>query len=318
MKSERRVSEEEFHQLCKRFRNWGRWGEDDEIGTLNFVEPSDIVAAARLVRRGKVFSLAYPFDGTGPQTGKNLRYNTIHYMIHTGTDAVAGCQEQYGHRFADDAIILPTQTGTQWDALSHVFYGEQMYNGYDARLVDTRGARRNGIEKTADRMVGRGVLLDVARELGMDALPDGYPITQDELDRTARSQGVDIRKGDFVLVRTGQIEDRLKSGQWNGYASGVAPGLSLNTAEWIFDHSIAAIASDTYAVEVRPEATDKIKRPWHWVVIPNMGLTVGEIFMLGELAADCAQDSVYEFMFVAPPLPITGGVGSPINPLAIK
>ena len=304
---------------AERCSNWGRWGADDEIGTLNHVSPADIVRAASLIRRGKVFSLALNFDRNGPQRGLwGNRFNPIHTMLATGTDAVSGNQDAGGLRYADDAVSMPLQCGTQWDALGHIFYEDKMWNGYDARLVDSNGAQRNGIEKVKDRMVGRGVLLDLARHCDQPCLADGMAITCADLDAAAAAQGVEIRSGDFVLVRTGQMEDRLASGDWGGYAGGDAPGLAFETADWIFDKDIAAICTDTWGCEVRPNETTDASQPWHWVVIPKIGISMGEIFFLKELAEDCAQDGVYEFFFCAPPLPITGAVGSPINPLAIK
>ena len=316
--SPRILTEKDVRAKCEQLRNWERWGGNDEIGTLNYVTPADVVAATKLVRRGKVFSLALPFDSKGPQTGRKGRFNPIHYMIQSGVDAYSGVQDGDGLRYADDAIIMPLQGGTQWDALSHVFFEETMYGGHDIRLVDSYGAKKCGIEQVRDRMVGRGVLLDVARAKDVDALPDGYAITAEELDGVAERQGVAVGRADFLIVRTGQLAARLKAGDWRDYAGGPAPGLAFDTVDWIHARELAAVASDTYAVEVRPEATERIRRPWHWVVIPNMGLTVGEIFFLEHLAEDCAEDGVYEFMFVAPPLPITGAVGSPTNPLAIK
>ena len=299
--------------------NWGRWGPHDEIGTLNYVTPQDIIDAARLVRKGKAFSLALNFDRNGPQRGLwGNRFNPIHTMLATGTDAVAGNQDSGGLRYADDMVSLPLQCGTQWDALGHIFFDDKMWNGCDARLVDANGAQKNGIEKTKDRMIGRGVLLDVARHLGRACLEDGEAVTIDDLEATAGSQKVEVRRGDFVIVRTGQMEQRLASGEWGGYAGGDAPGLAFETCEWIHKKEIAAICTDTWGCEVRPNETDDCTQPWHWVVIPMIGITMGEIFHLKELAGDCAADRVYEFLFCGPPLPITKAVGSPINPLAIK
>ncbi len=310
---------EHLRKVAQKCSNWGRWGPDDEIGTLNFISPEAIVAAAALVRRGKAFSLGLNFDREGPQKGLwGNRYNPIHTMLATGTDAVSGTQDEGGLRFADDAVSMPLQCGTQWDALAHIFFDDKMWNGYDARLVDSSGARRNGIEKTKSRMIGRGVLLDVARHHGVPYFEDGTAITIADLDATAAAQGVEIRRGDFVIVRTGQMEQRLDSGEWGGYAGGDAPGLAFETAEWIHQKEIAAICTDTWGCEVRPNETTDAQQPWHWVVIPMIGITMGEIFYLRELAEDCAADRVYEFLFFAPPLPITGAVGSPINPMAIK
>jgi kynurenine formamidase len=312
----RRAIAEAFEKLS----NWGRWGKADQIGTLNFVTPGRVKAAASLVRKGKVFGMGIPLDGNGPQRGLfGGRWNPIHTMLATGTDAIAERQDEISRmRYADDAINMPVQAATHWDSLGHVFYVDKMYNGYDARQVDSRGVHQLGIEHTRDRMVGRGVLLDVARFKGLESLEDGYAISNDELDAVAEKQGVTIEEGDFVIIRTGQMERCLNQGDWGQYAGGDAPGVQFENCYWCYDKSIAAICSDTWGVEVRPNETPEVAQPWHWVVIPAMGLTMGEMFHVKELAEDCAEDRVYEFLFAGPPLVITGGTGSPINPLAIK
>jgi kynurenine formamidase len=128
-----------------------------------------------------------------------------------------------------------------------------------------------------------------------------------------------VRRADFVIIRTGQMEDRLAHGEWGGYAGGDAPGLAFETVDWIHATQIAGICSDTWGIEVRPNDTGPdVFQPWHWVTIPAIGIVHGEIFYLKELAEDCAADRVYEFFFCAPPLVITKGTGSPINPQAIK
>ena len=308
-----------LHATAERCSNWGRWGKDDQIGTLNFVGPEEVLRAAQLVKRGKVFSLGLNFDKNGPQKGLwGARFNPIHTMLATGTDALAGTQDAGGLHYADDMVSMPLQCGTQWDGLGHIFYKGKMWNGYSAALVDSGGAHKNGIENVKDKMVGRGVLLDVARHHKVDYLEDGVAISNDDLDATARAQGVEILRGDFVIVRTGQMGARLRTSEWGGYAGGDAPGLAFETAEWIFKKEIAAICTDTWGCEVRPNETTAASQPWHWVVIPKIGITMGEIFYVEELAADCAQDGRYSFLFVAPPLPITRAVGSPINPMAIK
>src|ERR1700746_2514474 len=212
---ESKVTLKDINAAAERLKNWGRWGADDEIGTLNNVSPQDIVNAARLIRKGKVFSLALNFDSSGPQNGQwGGSFNPIYTLLPTGTDAVSARQESIGLRYADDMVSMPLQCGTQWDALGHIFFGEKMWNGYDARLVDSNGAHKNGIEKTKDKMVSRGVLLDVARFKGLPFLEDGYAIGTDELEQCSAAQGVEIRRGDFVIVRTGQMEQCLDSGDW--------------------------------------------------------------------------------------------------------
>jgi kynurenine formamidase len=320
----RKLTRQDLRDAAEKFKNWGRWGANDEIGTLNYTEPEDVVAAARLVRKGRVISLALNFDQHGPQGAKSKypalgRINPLHVMLRTGTDAYSGVLDHRGIRAADDMVVMPLQCGTQWDGLGHIFYENHMWNGYDCREVTSNGAQKCGIEKTKSKMVGRGVFLDVPRALGMEVLPDGHAITGKELDQTAKFHGIEVRRGDYVIVRTGQMEAKIAAGSWDGYPGGDAPGFSFETLEWIHSKRIAAIASDTWGCEVRPnESEPGINQPWHWITIPIMGLTMGEIFYVADLAQDCAGDKVYEFLFVAPALPITGAVGSPTNPLAIK
>jgi kynurenine formamidase len=319
----RKLTMSDIRAAAERLKNWGRWGQDDELGTLNFTEPQDIVAAARLVQKGKVMSLALAYDAKGPQGGKTKypalgRFNPIHVMLRTGTDAYSGVLDHRKIRGADDIIIMPLQCGTQWDGLGHIFYGDHMWNGYDCRSVTSAGAQKGGIENTREKMVGRGVLLDIPRMLGMANLPDGFAVTCDHLDKAERHFGVAVGRGDYLLVRTGQMEAKLAAETWDGYSGGDAPGLAFETLDWLHKKQVAAIVTDTWGVEVRPNETEEANQPWHWIAIPIMGLTVGEIFYLAELAKDCVEDKRYEFMFVAPALPITGAVGSPTNPLAIK
>jgi kynurenine formamidase len=322
--TERKLTRQDLRDAAEKYKNWGKWGPKDELGTLNHTRAQDIVAAARLVRKGKVISLALNFDHAGPQGAKSKypamgRINPVHTMLRTGTDAYSGVLDHRGIRAADDMVVMPLQCGTQWDGLGHVFYENYMWNGYDCREVTSNGAQKCGIEKTKNKMVGRGVFLDVARALGKKWLDDGYAITCADLERTAAKQGVTVKTGDFVIVRTGQMEAKLEAGSWDGYPGGDAPGFGFETLEWIKRTELAALASDTWGCEVRPNETEPgINQPWHWITIPIMGMTMGEIFYVKELAEDCAADGVYEFLFVAPALPITGAVGSPTNPLAIK
>jgi kynurenine formamidase len=319
----RKLTMADIRAAADRLKNWGRWGAEDEIGTLNLTRPEDIVAAARLVRKGRVMSLALAYDTKGPQGGQSNypplgRFNPIHVMTRTGTDAYSGVLDHRKIRAADDILILPLQSGTQWDGLGHIFYGDHMWNGYDCRTVTSAGAQKCGIEQTRERMVGRGVLLDIPLLLGLPHLPDGFAIGIELLEQAEKRFGVEVGRGDFLLLRTGQMEAKLAAKNWDGYSGGDAPGLAFETLDWLQSRQVAAVATDTWGVEVRPNETDEATQPWHWIAIPIMGLTLGEIFYLAELARDCAEDGRYEFMFVAPALPITGAVGSPVNPLAIK
>jgi kynurenine formamidase len=304
----------------ERYSNWGRWGPDDQRGTLNFITRERVVAACSLAKTGRVISCALPFDENGPQSGRGGRHNPIHTMLADGGDALAGHQDHLpgGFNFADDSVTMPLQCGTQWDALSHVFYDGKMYNDRDIRLVTSQGARANSIDRIKDGVIGRGVLLDLPRYTRLPWLDDGTRISPADLDSCAESFGVTIERGDIVLVRTGMMKRCLEQQSWEGYCGGPAPGLSVHCARWIHEREIAALATDTWGVEVRPNETKDCFQPLHMISLRNTGLLLGEIFALDDLADACTEDGNYSFLFVAPPLPITGAVGSPINPLAIK
>jgi kynurenine formamidase len=244
-------------------------------------------------------------------------------MTATGTDYLAGKQDPLpggfgpskGFGFSDDVLVAPNQSGSQWDGLAHIFWKGKMYNGFDAGNVSAKGAATCGIEVMKSNFVMRGVLLDVARFRGVDCLEPGYAITAEELDATAEAQGVEIRSGDAVVVRTGMIETRR--GAWGDYNGGSAPGLSLHTAPWLHEHDIAAIATDTWGCEVRPNEV-ALFQPLHIVALVHMGIPFGEIWDLQALGEDCAADGVHEFLLSAVPLPVTGAAGSPLNAVAVK
>jgi kynurenine formamidase len=307
-------------ESAEKYRNWGKWGADDQLGTLNYITAEKIGKAGALVKRGKVFSLALSLDNRGPQTGSMSRFNPVHAMLADGGDWAAGRRPfANGIGGADDIVTMPLQCATHWDALSHIFDHGKMWNGYDAGEVSSSGAARNGIEKTCSKLVSRGVLLDIARFKGTEALDDGYAITESDLLGCIEAQGrtSQVGIGDIVLLRTGQL-GRARGERWGTYAGGPAPGLSFWTIDWIYRTQVAAIASDTWGVEVRPNEFPGAFQPLHQVVLPNVGLTLGEMFDLDDLAADCASDGVYECLLVASPLPFTGAVGAPANPQAIK
>ncbi|MFE4724565.1 cyclase family protein [Microbacterium sp. NPDC056736] len=320
---DRQDPEGEIAARAEAFRNWGRWGQDDVLGTLNFIDEAKRTEAAALVRSGEAISLAQAFDTNGPQKGWRRRTNPVHTMTDTGTDAERGNQGfPHGIGGADDVIAMPLQCSTQWDGLGHIFDHGNAWNGRRAGdVVTSDGDLVTGIEHAASVIVSRGVLLDVGRHLSpaTGELADGYAITVADLEATIAAQGESSRvgRGDIVLVRTGQYARTRRDG-WGDYAGGPAPGLSLTTAGWLHRSEIAAIATDTWGFEVRPNEFDAPAfQPLHQVVIPNMGLTIGEMWNLDALADACARGGRYDFLLSAAPLPITGAVGSPINPIAI-
>jgi kynurenine formamidase len=300
-----------------RYSRWGQWGPEDQLGAMNLVGPEQVRAAAALVRAGQVISLTMPYDQRGPQRAGGRRSNPQLITLATGTDALAGAQDQLGGGmgFSDDLIVMATQCGTQWDALAHIFHHGRMWNGYSAAEHTSAGAARNGIQHWSDRLVMRAVLVDLPVLRGIPNLDDGYPITAGDIEEALAATGASAQPGDALLVRTGQMAARR--GGWGDYAGGDAPGLSLYTVPWLFEKNIAAVATDTWGMEVRPNEIDDYQ-PLHQVVIVHMGLAIGEMFDLDELSAACAADGRYEFMLAATPLKITGAVGSPVGAVAIR
>jgi len=320
---DRNDPEAEIAARADAYRNWGRWGQDDALGTLNFIDPAKRVDAAALVREGVVVSLSQSFDTNGPQKGWRRRTNPVHTMTDTGVDAERGNQGfPHGIGGADDVISMPLQCSTQWDGLGHIFDHGNAWNGRRAGdVVTSEGDLITGIEHAASVIVSRGVLLDLGRHLQPETgeLPDGYAITAVDLHAciTAQGSSASVGRGDIVLVRTGQLARARRDG-WGDYAGGPAPGLSLTTAGWLHRTEIAAIATDTWGFEVRPNEFDAPAfQPLHQVVIPNLGLTIGEMWDLEALGETCAASGRYDFLLSAAPLRITGAVGSPINPVAI-
>jgi kynurenine formamidase len=318
---------EDYIQRCS---NWGRWGPDDQLGTVNLITVDKVREAAALAKAGKTISLTMPYDARGPQNGFLGRSNPHLYQLLSGpgylvgeqhnleTDTLTELTKSTGQPtagFYDDVLVIPTQSGTQWDALCHVFWRGQIYNGHSAADAGTEGSRSNGVQNYTGKIVTRGVFVDLPAHRGVDTLEPGYAITTDDLDEYFAAKNLEIRPGDALIVRTGFMAARR--GKWGDYAGGPSPGLSLHTAPWLRDNDVAAVATDTWGIEVLPNEID-VWQPLHVVGLAHTGLAFGEMFDLDALSEDSRADGIYEFMFVASPLPLTGASGSPVSALAIK
>ena len=307
------MSEEALRKLALQVRNWGKWGPDDEIGTLNYITPERIAAACRLVTAGKVFALGIPLSRQGPQSGTRARFNPIHTMFRDGGDAprdAAGVAEMQGYGGSDDWIVMPLQCVTQWDSLAHIFDSGKMWNGYDARLVTSSGAARNSIDKTTDKIVARRAAGRGAPQ-GRVASPRGYAITVADLEATARAAGAEVQSGDILLVRTGHMSTYLRQGE-------LGPLRPRRLAGRVRPHD--AVAPRARRWRPSPATTTRSRcgprrsrasgtrstcaRSRTWGCTPGRGSSTWK-----SLAADCAADGRYAFLLVAPPLPVTGGVG---------
>jgi kynurenine formamidase len=308
-----KLTAQDVREYGKRLSNWGRWGDDDELGTLNFIGAEQVRAALALPREGRSLSLAIDFAADGPMPDQG-RYNPKHIMVETG----ATMELPGGFRYADDTVEMSLQAATQWDSLAHVFYDGMLYNGRPSSLVTQSGAAANAITAARDGVIGRGVLLDVARQRDVPWLEPGTVAQPADLDACAAAQGVEIRRGDIVVVRTGAVGQQLATGKWDpSFVFGPSAGLGFRCCEWLAAHQIAAVAADNVGVEAMPGEVEDCLMPLHMVCQRDMGLIFGEIFNLEALSRACAQSGRYEFLLVAPPLPFVGAVGSPVNPLAI-
>jgi kynurenine formamidase len=288
--------------------NWGRWGKEDEVGALNLITPEKIIQAASLVTKGKTYSLALPINMKNtPHHGS--RMPPFHVLTRDGGDYAAGARKLGGFQYSDGYVFLNTHGSTHMDALSHVWYEDQLYNGFSSNTVRSNGAKHCGIEKVKS-IVTRAVLLDIANFYRVEHLDGGQVITPNELDECARFQGVEIRPGDMLFIRTGWLKMQEKDPD---LFESVEPGIGEACINWIAEKQIMGIAVDNLAVEVRPEEREETLMPVHMTALRDLGVYLMELFNFEELS----RDKVYECLFVAAPLPITGSVGSPLNPIAI-
>lgn len=298
--------------------NWGRWGDDDERGALNLITPDVVKAAAATVTTGKVYSLGIPIQGHGVPL-MDYRGIPMRLTLQDGTDdgiyAAYGCHEGTGAH--EDVMVMASHTTSHMDALIHVYGDYHHYNGVEFKeMTALGGARRLGIEKVQG-LATRGVLLDMVRHFaadndGNDWITPGRCITGADLEAAAAAQGVEVRSGDVVMVRTGYLQywwAQQAKGEPEGFAQ---PGIGLDAADWLASRDIVAVASDNAAVEVIPfENNDFITV--HKELLVKAGIYLLEFINLVEPAADQA----YEGIIAVGPLKVTGATGSPINPLFI-
>ncbi len=298
--------------------NWGVFGDDDELGCLNFLTPDRIAAAAQLVTKGSVFRLDTPIAYADPPLFS--RTPTKHTIL-----------PLEGFLAHDDKLDeYNTQEGSQWDGFGHVGHPvyQRFYNNTERKEIMSGPNGKLGIHKWANKVVGRGVLIDVFKFCADAGRPRDPGTTEeytiDDLEGAVSAQGVELRPGDILLVRTGWMQHYLASSQEAKTTMGTAEGLTSigldhgrEMAGWLWDHRVAALGTDCPAVETWPWK-DFEKDALHFRTLALLGLPIGEQFVLDALAADCAADGVWESMVVSVPLYIVGGIASPPNAVAIK
>lgn len=295
--------------MYERLKNWGRWGADDERGTLNHLTPERRAAGAALARIGEAISLAHDL-GVDPSPENPSPVH--HHMLASG-DA-RDSNGIPGYEAARDYVGLDVHglSTTHVDALSHMFVRGEMYGGRPASEVRSDGARANTVMTMADGVVGRGVLLDVPRALGVEYFDTGDVVTLAELQAAERATGTDVRPGDVLIVRWGREPRRIAKRGFDGFS-----GLHAECLPWLHEREIAVLGSDGISDPMPFVGTPEWPFPVHQIGITGMGLVLIDNMALERLAAACAQEARWEFLFTMAPLRIPRGTGCPVNPVAI-
>jgi kynurenine formamidase len=290
--------------------NWGRWGDDDERGALNLLTSERVLESLSTPRTGKVYSLSMPIERSGPHLDYRGAPQRLTLTNHSDESMfVEGFGGQVGVGANEDIVMMGTHTATHMDALSHVYADGAIYNGHPHDGMSSyAGAAQCGIEKV-ESIVARGVLIDVAAARGVDRLDFGYAITAEDLQAALDRQGVVLRLGDAVLVRTGWLEEFARTAEMRLDQ----PGLSLEAARFLAAADCAVVGADNTSVEVQPWSEGQFLGG-HRELLVQRGIHLIEHVVLEELAAD----ECYEFLLVVAPLRIVGGSGSPVNPIAIS
>jgi kynurenine formamidase len=288
----------EFDVLFKQVSNWGRWGKDDQLGSVNLITPAKRKQALALAKSGASVSLAHnPLteraeDNNSPFEHTMLRGNNM--------DRYAVSYHGYAH--------------SHIDALCHILYKDQTYNGYARAEVNTeKGCTRLGIDNLKQGIVSRGILIDMPRLRGVDFLEPGTPVYAEDVEAWEKKAGLKIAAGDVVLLRTGRWARRAKLGPWNVGQS--AAGFHASIAPWLKARGVAIVGSDA-AEDVVPSRVDGVALPIHTLLITAMGVNLLDNQDLEALSETAAKLNRWEFMITVAPVPVTGGTGSPVNALA--
>lgn len=311
---------EEHRQLAAKVSNWGRWGDDDQLGCANLLTPASTLRGAAAVRDGQRISLAVDLKEDGIQTGQPAgRFNpTLTFTAMNERDQHApGVWEG-----SDDLVTMSTCAGTHIDALCHISYDGLLYGG---RPQSTIGARSGATWCGAEHLPAiatRGLLIDIARLGGVDRVEAGHAVTADEIDAALEAAKLTVEPGDVICVRTGDM-GWYHDGDRRRYAMGVdwkTVGLGTSCIEWAWSHDVGGVFVDTYSYEVMPPETGN----WddllvvHMIQLRDMGLLQGQNWDLEALAAACADDGRCDFLLVANPEPLVGATSAPVAPVAIR
>jgi Predicted metal-dependent hydrolase len=305
--------------------NWGRWGPDDEVGCLNYLDAGEVLRGARHIRSGETFTLQIQMgrpDGPGdplwPGREGIQRQNVMDEATWDGEGAPAF---PGGLHYADDTALIFLQGSTQYDALGHVWYDDKLWNGYDARSTVGAMDRASVLPIAEKGVVGRGVLIDMARHRGKDWLDKGETFDHHDLEAAAQAQGVSIEPHDVLCIRTGFMKYWYELNDKDQFYDGFCePGLtySRELVQWFQDREIPNLVTDTIANEVTYHPESGVALPLHCALMRNLGVALTEIAWLDDLARACAADNRWSFLYAAAPLKVVNGTGAPVNPIAIR
>lgn len=312
--------------------NWGRWGDADELGAVNWLTATEVLRGVRAVKTGETFTLGVPIDAPNGDPIWPTRSPAGHYMTQDkgSIDAGKRDREPFGYmESSDDLVHLFTHGTTHHDALGHVWYDDELYNGFDARTTNG-GLERCGAEHVADHgIVGRAVLIDIARHRGVDALAADERITLSEVETCIEEQGVELDGYEILLLHTGCLDyfyDEGADAFYDRYGDPsnrdtlLEPGLTYTkeVVEWFHDHKIPAFCTDTITAEQTRSGETGTLIPLHPALLRDLGMVVTEMVRLDDLSAACEADGRYDCLFVSGPLKVVGGTAAPANPVAIR
>ena len=303
-----KITFEEFDSLFEKLKHWGRWGNDDELGALNFLGDADVVEAVKLVKTGRRVTLGRPLDTlAGPDNG----HPALHYMTHMGDKR--SDEPTYYTDFI--GVDFHGKSASHMAALAHIAYKGLLYNGKPAgEVVVSTGSSFAPISRLAKGVVARGVLLDAALARGVDWVEPPAALGPSDLEDIAASLGVEVRRGDVVLLRSGQMARRRALGPWDPDQSGV--GLAVTALEWLAHRQVALLGGDGDS-DARPSPVEGVGAPVHVLAINALGMCLLDNLDLEALSAACAEVGSFEFLLVVAPLIVPGGTGSPVNPIAV-
>jgi kynurenine formamidase len=305
--------------------NWGKWGPDDELGSLNYLDAREVLRGAQQITSGEVFTLQIqmgctegPGDPIWPGRRGMSRQNELDESTWDGDDgpALPG-----GLHYADDTAHIFLQGSTQYDALGHVWYDGQLWNGYDARTTVGAMEKASVLPIAEKGVVGRGVLIDIARLRGKRWLDKGETFDHTDLEAAAKRQGVTIEPHDILVIRTGWMGYWYELNDPDSFYDGfIEPGLtySRDLVEWFQHREIPNLVTDTIANEVTTDPNSGVALPLHCALMRNLGVALTEIAWLDDLAEACAADNRWTFLYAAAPLKVVSGTGAPVNPIAIR